>query len=454
LGWSHHFDLFVDFHDDWSKFRAMGEAVHFRSTPAVHSSRMSARVLLLSSVGWPSVARLAAGFAYASCTVDALAPAGAAVTASRYLSRWHRYTALAPLAAMRNAITRSQPDLLVCCDDRVLGQLLCLYRHESGGGTIAELVRNSLGNPEAVPRLVSRSGFIAEARSEGIRVPETLAVSDRQELDQAIAILGFPLVLKADGSWGGDGVVIARNAAEARAAFERLSRPPSLLRGTARALKRRDLHFAREAMLAQPRQISAQKFIAGSPAASAFAAWRGEVIGAVYYDVLVADGAIGPPNVIRRVDCPQLQEASQRVAKRFGLSGAHGLDFIRDADGAAHLIEINARATQGSTLAFGPGRDLPSALAGRLVSNPGARPAIPNDVVAIFPREWKRDPSSPFLVSAYHDVPWDDPAVLLASLGVKAPRLVRRQDSRATSTLKETPSAIPNERAAPQSRSA
>src|SRR5438067_1071103 len=58
--------------------------------------RMSAKVLLLSSVWWPSVARLAAGFVYASCTVEALAPVDAAIVGSRYLSRWHRYSALFP----------------------------------------------------------------------------------------------------------------------------------------------------------------------------------------------------------------------------------------------------------------------------------------------------------------------------------------------------------------------
>jgi hypothetical protein len=382
---------------------------------------MSAKVLLLSSVGWPSVARLAAGFAHAGCTVDALAPAGAAIIASRYLANWHRYSAVAPLFAMRSAIARARPDLLVCSDDRVLAQLLSIYDSESAPGAISELVERSLGNPPAIPRLISRHGFIAEARSEGIRVPETLAVSCKGELDEAIAILGFPLVLKADGSWGGDGVVIARNAGEAEAGFVRLSRAPSLLRGVARALKRRDVRFACEAMVREGRRVSAQTYVQGTLAASAFAAWRGVVVGAIYYDVLIADGAIGPPNVIRRVDCPQLEAASVKIARRFGLSGLHGLDFIRDAEGAAHLIEINPRATQGSTFAFGPRRDLPAALAGCLFPNPGMRPTIPNDLVAIFPREWWRDPASPYLASAYHDVPWDDPGVLFASLGVRTP---------------------------------
>ena len=386
---------------------------------------MFAKVLLLSSVGWPSVARLAAGFAHASSAVEALAPAGAAITASRYLSGWHRYSALSPVSAMRRAIARSRPDLLVACDDRALAQLLLLYKSEREGSTIGELVRRSLGEPDAIPRLICRSGFIAEARNAGIRVPETLAVSGETQLDEALAVVGFPVVLKTDGSWGGEGVVIARNAAEAAAGYARLRRVPSFLRAAARALKRRDIHFARDAITPERRRVSVQRFIAGAQAASAFAAWRGEVVGAIYYDVLVADGSIGPPNVIRRVDCPQLELATVKIAQRFGLSGIHGLDFIRDTDGAAHLIEINPRATQGSTLAFGPGRDLPAALAGCLVPNAGSRAAIPNDVVAFFPREWRRDQSSPFLVDAYHDVPWDDPGVLLAILGVKPPRLAR-----------------------------
>ena len=33
-------------------------------------------------------------------------------------------------------------------------------------------------------------------------------------------------------------------------------------------------------------------------------------------------------------------------------------------------------------------------------------------MVAFFPAEWQRDAQSPYLLSGYHNVPWDDPAVL------------------------------------------
>lgn len=35
-----------------------------------------------------------------------------------------------------------------------------------------------------------------------------------------------------------------------------------------------------------------------------------------------------------------------------------------------------------------------------------------HEFVAHFPNEWRRDPQSPYLREAYHDVPWDDPPLL------------------------------------------
>ena len=113
-----------------------------------------------------------------------------------------------------------------------------------------------------------------------------------------------------------------------------------------------------------------------------------------------------------------MDKAARVVAERFQLSGLHGLDFIRDEAGQTHLIEINPRATQGGTLPFGEGRDLPAALAQILTDSPvGRRSAIGNDVVAFFPREMRRDPASVYIREGYHDIPRDDPAVLSAMLG-------------------------------------
>ncbi|MGD0191189.1 MAG: hypothetical protein ABSD74_10650 [Rhizomicrobium sp.] len=385
---------------------------------------MSSKVLLTTTVGWSSVARLAHGFAAASCQVDAHAPLGALVFASRYVSGRYTYRALSPVDSLRHAIERSTPDMLVACDDRAVGHILRLYSEVSGDAPdVAQLIERSLGEPSRYPRMISRAGFMACAKSLGIRVPVTRELSSAHDLDAFMRDFGLPIVLKADGSWGGDGVVVARSPAEALAAWHKLGRAPSRLRSLARAARRRDAHHLIAAVSPKPSVVSAQQFVPGRPAASAFACWKGEIVAAIYYDVLVAQGEIGPPNVIRRIDCPQMEAASRKIARHHGLSGIHGMDFLRDPSGDVHLIEINPRVTQGSTLAFGPGRDLPAALAANLGPQAGMRTAIVGDTVAIFPREWQRDPASPWLRAAHHDVPWDDPAVLLASLrGVALPQ--------------------------------
>ncbi len=391
---------------------------------------MARKVLLVTTVGWTSTARYAGGFAAASWSVDTLSPPGAPVVSSRYIDGSHSYRPLAALSSLRGAIGRAQPDLIVTCDDRAVTLVLRLYRKEvatrGADSKVAALIRRSFGTPENYDSMMSRAASMAIAQEIGVRTPETIPVASEQELEACLSRIGLPAVLKVDGSWGGDGVIVARSREEALAAFRRLVNPISRLRCVARAARRRDAHYLLAA-LSPPRQnVSVQKFVAGRSAASAFACWQGEIVGALYYDVLVAQGMIGPPNVIRRVDCPQMAEASRLVAKRFGLSGIFGLDFIRDAAGDVHLIEINPRTTQGGTLAFGKGRDLPSALAGCVTQGETSRrEAIDNDVVVFFPREWQRDPASPYLGSGHHDVPWDDPAILkicFDSLPREAPR--------------------------------
>lgn len=379
---------------------------------------MACKVLLAATVAWPSVARYAGGFVAAGCEVDALSPARSPVAASRYVTWHYHYWPLAPLFSWRNALTVSQPDLIVACDDRAVQQMLALHAAAPPDSALAHLIERSMGRPESYRHIMARNTCMAEARELGIRVPDTFPVASEDDLNAALDMLGYPAVLKADGSWGGDGVRVARTKEEALAAFHRLGSPPSPLRSVARAAKRRDSHFLFDAIRPPRPAVTVQRFIEGTPAASAFAAWGGHVVGSIYYDVLVADGAIGPPNVIRRTDCREIERATHAAAMYYGLTGIHGIDFIRDKFGSVHMLEINPRATQGGTLAFGPGHDLPAALAGCMSPSAIAttRAAIANDVVAIFPREWKRDPASPYLKSGYHDVPWDDPAVVRASL--------------------------------------
>lgn len=379
---------------------------------------MGHKILLVTTVGWTSVPRYAAGFVAAGCEVHAFAPRRSPVAASRYVTRHHLYQPFTPISSLRKAIEKSHCDVLVACDDRAVAILLRAARTDHAA--FHGLVTRSLGELSRYPQMLSRPASLAAMREAGVRVPDTFAVSNEDELEQSLSRIGFPAVIKTDGSWGGEGVTIARDSEAAFAAFRRFSNPASRVRSLMRAVRRKDAHFALDALSPPRPAISVQRFIAGTPAASAFAAWQGKVTGLICYDVLAADDTLGPPNVIHRIDDTEMERASKIAAEQFGLSGMHGLDFIRDADGRVHLLEINPRATQGGMLAFGPGRDLPASLAAAAFGNAsGIRHAIPNDTVVLFPREWRRQPASEWLKKGHHDVPWDDPAVVRAALGIK-----------------------------------
>jgi hypothetical protein len=376
---------------------------------------MQPRILLATTVRWLAAARLAAGFAKTGCTVDAFAPDGAAVTLSHYLARHHSYDVLAPLASLSAAIVAAQPDLIVPCDDRALAHLLSLAERDF---SLRLLIARSLGSLESYPALISRSAFIATARNLGLSAAESMAVESEQDLLTALTLFRLPAVLKTDGSWGGDGVRELRSQQQALAAFWRFSLPSSRLRDLARAIKRRDAHFAMDALKPRKPSLSLQRFVAGTPANSAFSCWQGEVLAALHVDVIQAEEGNGPACVVRRVADEDMQRAVEHVARHCRLSGLHGLDFMRDGEGRAHLIESNPRATQTAMLVLEEGRDLLAALvAAATKTEPAIRSVLTDkDTIAMFPQEWRRDPASPWLRDAHHDVPWDDPAVLRAGL--------------------------------------
>ncbi|HVY13601.1 MAG TPA: hypothetical protein VHB27_00135, partial [Rhodopila sp.] len=98
-----------------------------------------------------------------------------------------------------------------------------------------------------------------------------------------------------------------------------------------------------------------------------------------------------------------------------GLSGLIGFDFmIEAATGNAYMIEMNPRNTPICAVRLNPPHDLAEALVARL-ANRSLRerpPRTERDIIVYFPDTWRRDPSSHFLRSGYHDVPWEQPALV------------------------------------------
>jgi predicted ATP-grasp superfamily ATP-dependent carboligase len=378
---------------------------------------MKPTVLIVTTSRWLPTARLAMALAYAGCTVDALCPARHPMGKIRAVRKNYVYRGLAPLTSFAHAIAKTKPDLIVPGDDLATLHLHRLYEREGGQGEVANLIERSLGAPENFPVVYARTRFIELAQEEGIRAPKTEVIANADALRQWVGRMGFPAVLKANGTSGGDGVRVVHTFEEAERAFRVLQAPPMVARAAKRALVDRDQTLIWPSLARRRSVVNAQEFVAGREATTAVACWEGAVLASLHFEVVHKRDSAGPSSVLRLIDNREMSAAAEKMVQRLKLSGFHGFDFMLETStGNARLIEINPRATQVGHLTLGPGRDLPAALYAAL-SGQDLHPApkvTENDIIALFPQEWMRDPDSAFLQSAYHDVPWEEPELLRA----------------------------------------
>ena len=137
------------------------------------------RVLLISTTWWPSDARLAAALRDAGCAVSLLCPGGHPAEALR-VEAIYRLHAFGRRGALLRAIRAFRPELVVPTDERALRDMHEL--HASGGAEVRALIEASLGGPANFDRLTSRLGTMEDARRAGMRVADTIAVTDSAPL--------------------------------------------------------------------------------------------------------------------------------------------------------------------------------------------------------------------------------------------------------------------------------
>jgi|SRR5579862_1485347 len=384
-------------------------------------SKVNPTVLVAATSHWFPTARLAMALANAGCIVEAVCPPRHPLCKTSVVRRTHTYRGLAPLMSLADAIAATEPDLIIPGDDLSTRHLHHLYRREirrgQKGAQTCALIERSFGSPESFPVVYERAAFIRMAEEEGVRVPKSRIITNFDELRQWTARMGFPVVLKADGTSGGDGVRVARTLEEAERAFRALQAPPLLARAAKRALVDRDKTLVWPSLLRRRYMVSAQTFVDGHEATSTVACWKGAVVAGLHFEVINKRYSAGPATVMRLIDNTEMMTAVEKVVRRLNLSGLHGFDFmIETHTGHAYLIEINPRTTQVGHLNLGPGRNLSAGLCAALTGTVAqATPKVTdNDTITLFPQEWMRDPSSTFLRSGYHDVPWEEPELLRA----------------------------------------
>jgi hypothetical protein len=239
---------------------------------------------------------------------------------------------------------------------------------------------------------------------------------------------------------------MAPSAALACAPSTRINRPNPALRalyappGTLGAFKRLAIYRDPTLMGLWVRRerpaISVQRSVSGVDVNSAIFRWQGHVLASINVKALATRYERGPSTVVRRIQNAAMDRAAKILASRLKLSGFYGLDFIlegqgdEEQSGTPWLIEMNSRATQIAHLDLGPGHEL-AAAAYAAVGDVPVHPrqlVTTENTIALFPQEWERDPASPLIRSAYHDVPWDAPR-WYAPMSTSGPPVLARAPS-------------------------
>jgi len=361
-------------------------------------------VLVAAAILWPNAVRLCRAFREVGFEVGAVAVPQHPVHRSKAPDRTFQYRPKAPLDSLREATAERRPDIIVPCDDRIVSHLCAL--RALGEDNTSTLIETSLGLGGASGVLAKRATLGEISQLPDVDVPRTDSIASVSDLRIWVRRFGLPAILKLDGSWGGNDVVVVRHESEVRRAFWEMRFRQSVLRSVKHYLTRKDV----EALNRLRSAISVQSFVPGKLANATVACWRGKVLAQVAVEVVELASPFGAATVVHVVDGEAMASAARSICRHYMLSGLQGFDFVIDErSGATKLIEINPHATQISHFNLGPGRDLAAALFEAVSGRSAAwRPPIQSADISLFPGEWRRNSQSPYLTSTFHDAPYED----------------------------------------------
>jgi predicted ATP-grasp superfamily ATP-dependent carboligase len=379
---------------------------------------MSQPLLMVSTASqWLGPARMARALAKADCEVSLLAPADSLAAKSRYVAKRRVLAGNAiPMEWLQSLIAAVDdlgPRLLVPCDEMATRLLFALALEpppdlpSAARLRLYALIRTSLGDPAFFQTSIDKILLPSAAEALGIRVP-SYALADG--IDEAIACataLGYPLVLKRRFGFAGEGVAIVTDADDLMRQGQALLGPDQLDLGQG-----------------HPRQLLVQSFIRGAYHSQAVAAWQGKSLARFAWERQVATlPCKGQTSVLRFVRSAETGACTEALCDAFGISGFCNFQFVLDQEDRAYLLEINRRIVTHMHMGERVGADLAATMARQLRGLPPAPRTEPplksGPSVAIFPREWLRDPLSRWLREYPSDVPWDDPALLKAMLAMR-----------------------------------
>ncbi len=361
------------------------------SAEGVERQPSGPRILIVDSNRWMGSARLAVKLSQLGCQVAVACPSqGHPIRAVRKIRRFP-LSGSAPFASLLTAFEEFNPDRVVPMCDRGVMQLHRLHARMRGKGTsrVSDCIERSIGSPESFQVVASRYELLKLAREEGVLIPETNSIESVEGLQSWARFAQHPWVLKADGTWGGDGVRVVRSPEDAQRAYDEIGeKKPAVKLIKDLALNRDRGKTLRDWLNSRP-SVVAQSWVNGKPGNCAVVCREGQVLAGIAVEVVALTDPLGPASVVEVVSGPEMMLAAERIARRLDLSGFFGLDFmVEKGTGKSYLIEMNPRGTQLSHFSLGEGKDLPEAFVSQIIGQPkaGAQNSISENRIAYFPQ--------------------------------------------------------------------
>jgi hypothetical protein len=370
-------------------------------------------VLLVSSIRWPLTAKLALAFLRHGCKVEALAPADHPFRYVSGISKIYPYRGLDSMQSLGDAISKSNPAVVIPCDDGVVWQL---HKLHASRPDLRGLIERSLGSPEGYPIVAGRAELMQVAQELNIRAPITKKITCANDLREWFSAPGASGVMKLDWTCGGKGVQIVHSQSDAERAMDFLRRPATIFTAVGRWLLIYDSLACWKWKNQGRPALTLQQFVPGRPANTMMACRDGKVLALVTVEVLYAQSKTGTALTARVVDNEEIRTAAERIAERLQLSGFHGLDFIlEDGTENAYLIEMNPRCTQLGHLQIAGQGDLAGVLYSsfRGVHSPLQKHPIREETISFFPDSLFSNPKCPYLATSFVDVPWEEPKLVI-----------------------------------------
>jgi predicted ATP-grasp superfamily ATP-dependent carboligase len=269
-------------------------------------------------------------------------------SALAFASRWCTVSAVLPdFAQQQDAFIDALLEVCVMRRPRALipshdGSIEAL---RSRRAEVERVVGLALASEEALTIAVDKARTLAVASALGLRVPRGVLVSDAVEVERALEEVGLPAVVKPTQSW------VQENGSGRRLV------PVLTTTHTATLV-------AIDAVLEEGAQVVIQEWLPGDREAVSFIYARGRMWGRFAQRTTRTVPLLGGASVRREsITLPaDATRDAERLVMELDLEGYSEVEFRRDAEGRAALMEVNPRLSASVEVAVRAGMPFPRML--------------------------------------------------------------------------------------------